>query len=256
MVKTHVVPLEKGINFRDLGGFVVKDGRRIKKGLLFRSGTLNYLTANDTDTLEVMGLASIIDFRDVNEAKDAPDVIPTTATYYNYPANPLHSQLSARFDKHNVALKGDSREFMLNLYKRLPFNNLAYKKLVELLKDDEIKPLVQHCTIGKDRTGIGSAIVLFALGADLQTVLADYLMTEITLAPYKEQLLQMVSQDFTEEELNNKKYLFAAREEYMMSAIDAIVEKYASVNHWLEKEYGLTADVKKSIREKYLEEPY
>lgn len=253
MVEKHIVPLEKGVNFRDLGGFVLKNGKRIKKGLLFRSGTLHFLTQNDCTTLEKMNLMSIIDYRDACEITDAPDVIPSTANYFHFPANPISKEVTASFDRDNPAFHGDSYQFMLKLYRELPFNNHAYKKLVEFLKDDEIKPLVQHCAIGKDRTGIGSAIILFTLGADLEVVLRDYLMTEITLAPYKQRLLSLISNDFTADELENKKCVFAAKEEYLMTSINEINRKYDSVDAWLKQEYGLTDDVKKQIQSKYLE---
>ncbi len=39
------LPLDGGINFRDLGGNSAQDGRRIKPGLLFRAGSLDRSSA-------------------------------------------------------------------------------------------------------------------------------------------------------------------------------------------------------------------
>ncbi|TOM61905.1 C4-dicarboxylate ABC transporter, partial [Vibrio parahaemolyticus] len=59
----------------------------------------------------------------------------------------------------------DPQAFMFRLYELLPLNNPAYHQLVNLLQQPEKGGIVQHCAVGKDRTGVGSALVLFALGA-------------------------------------------------------------------------------------------
>ncbi|WP_234829392.1 tyrosine-protein phosphatase, partial [Enterobacter hormaechei] len=65
----------------------------------------------------------------------------------------------------------------------------AQQRLAQLLSNPGGGAIVQHCAVGKDRTGVGSALVLFALGADEATVLEDYLLTETTLATFREQML-------------------------------------------------------------------
>lgn len=47
-------------NFRDMGGIVTKDGRRVKKGLLFRSGQLSTATTADVILLKQLQLRTII----------------------------------------------------------------------------------------------------------------------------------------------------------------------------------------------------
>ncbi len=86
---------------------------------------------------------------------------------------------------------------MFRLYELLPLNNPAYYQLVNLLKQPEKGGIVQHCAVGKDRTGVGSALVLFALGADLDTVMEDYLLTNETLAPYRKHLLKNMQKRWT-----------------------------------------------------------
>jgi protein-tyrosine phosphatase len=54
----------------------------------------------------------------------------------------------------------------------------AYRGLFDLLLDPARHALLFHCSAGKDRTGLGAALVLSALGASRQTVLADYVATD------------------------------------------------------------------------------
>ena len=153
-------------HFRDFGGNGVADGRRIKRGLLFRSGSLERLTENDCAFLAGVPVRSVLDYRDADEVQAKPDVLWNGADYHHVPANPLSSEVNANLEKltNETLAAFDARAFMLELYRRLPFGNAAYQRLAQLLSNPGGGAIVQHCAVGKDRTGVGSALVLFALG--------------------------------------------------------------------------------------------
>lgn len=68
------IPLENLQNTRDLGGFMTKDGRKVKSHRLIRSGDLKDATENDKKLLvDTYGLNMVIDFRTAQECKDRPD---------------------------------------------------------------------------------------------------------------------------------------------------------------------------------------
>ncbi|MDN6089569.1 MAG: tyrosine-protein phosphatase, partial [Enterobacterales bacterium] len=113
--------------------------------------------------------------------------------------------------------------------------------------------IVQHCAVGKDRTGVGSALVLFALGADEATVMEDYLLTETTLAPFRSQMLDYLSIKLNEKALGQFSHVLSAREEFLVTALDAIKEKYSTVDRWLEQEYGLNMQVRSQLQQQFLE---
>ncbi len=66
---------------------------------------------------------------------------------------------------------------MLQLYRQLPFNNPAYRQLAASLTTPFEGALLRHCAVGKDRTGVGCALTLFAVGCDSETVMEEYLLT-------------------------------------------------------------------------------
>ena len=66
----HVVPLQGGSNFRDLGGYRTADGRQVRRGAVFRSAHLGGLTAADRAALGQLGVRTIVDLRGVNEAAE------------------------------------------------------------------------------------------------------------------------------------------------------------------------------------------
>lgn len=252
-----LIPLDGGINFRDLGGNLAADGRRIKPGLLFRSGSLDRLSTNDCDFLSHSNVTQIIDYRDADEVQAKPDVLWPGAHYHNIPANPLSSEVNANLEKltNETLATFDVRAFMFELYHRLPFNSLAYQQLVNLLQNcastDPVassvvhsgdvvhRGIVQHCAVGKDRTGVGAALVLFALGADESTVLEDYLLTETTLKPFREHMLAELALKLNDQALAQFTFVLSAREEFIQTTLRSIHERYGSRERWLKHEFGL-----------------
>ncbi|CAI0911029.1 Tyrosine-protein phosphatase precursor [Serratia quinivorans] len=255
LLHPSLAPLDGGINFRDLGGNSVADGRRIKRGLLFRSGSLERLTEDDCTFLAGVPVRSVLDYRDADEVQAKPDILWSGADYHHFPANPLSNEVNANLEKlTSDTLAGfDAQAFMLELYRRLPFGNAAYKQLAQLLSNVDNGAIVQHCAVGKDRTGIGSALVLFALGADEATVVEDYLLTETTLATFREQMLDQLSIRLSASVLGQFAYVLSAREEFLMTALSCIRDQYGSTDRWLEAEYGLGQNQREVLQAFYLE---
>lgn len=82
--------LKGTFNFRDLGGYTNKSGKRVVEGKIFRSDAMNQLTRNDVAYLNQIGLKSIIDFRQYSEIKAAKNIeIPGTKTYNFSPIAPI-----------------------------------------------------------------------------------------------------------------------------------------------------------------------
>ncbi|WP_340619734.1 tyrosine-protein phosphatase [Xenorhabdus siamensis] len=250
-----LLPLNGGINFRDLGNKTLNNGSKIKSGLLFRSGSLDMLTDSDQAFLMEQNLFQIIDYRDSSEIEDRPDQVWRGANYHHAPANPLSKEVDANLDRlsHEALEQFDAQDFMLRLYQLLPINNPAYKTLAKLLLQPEKGGIVQHCAVGKDRTGVGSALVLFALGADLNTVLEDYLVTDITLAPHREYLLDEHAKVMSDSVVEKLAYVYSVKEEFLMTALNSINEHYGSVDIWLEKDIGLNIAAREKLQRYFLE---
>ncbi|EHD19661.1 MULTISPECIES: tyrosine-protein phosphatase [Brenneria] len=254
LLHPSLVPLDGGINFRDLGGNRTADGRLIRRGKLFRAGSLDLLTPADCERLAGVPVADVLDYRDPDEIALKPDILWPGANYHPFPANPLRHEVTANLDSlgSEVLESFDSRAFMLELYRRLPFDNSAYRQLASLLLQPDNGALVQHCAVGKDRTGLGSALVMLALGVDEQTVIEDYLLTETTLTPFRQQLLTHLAQTLSEKALVRFSYVLSVKEEFIVTALRAINERHGSVNGWMEAEYGLDKRARQFLQDKYL----
>ncbi|WP_347253973.1 tyrosine-protein phosphatase [Leminorella grimontii] len=256
LLHASLLPLQGGINFRDQGGNIAADGRRVKPGKLLRAGALDRLTERDCDYLSQIPLTSIIDYRDADEVALRPDVVWQGVSYDNVPANPLTDDVNANFSKlTDEALAAfDAADFMNRLYNQLPFDNRAYRHLVQVMLAPGDGALVQHCAVGKDRTGIGSALVLLTLGASKDTVIEDYMLTETTLEPFRQEMMSHLAKQLTQQHgIDSLNYVMSAKESFIGTALKAIEQRYGSTDSWLEQEFGLTPQVRVKIQDKYLE---
>ncbi|POT58014.1 protein-tyrosine-phosphatase [Citrobacter amalonaticus] len=248
--------LQGGINFRDLGGQRTAEGRRIRQGKLLRSGALHQMTADDLGQLGEIPLSRVLDYRDPTEASHRPDRLSAGAHYLNAPANPVVSDVNAKVTEFSAAMLDtlDGEKFMLELYRQLPFNNAAYRQLSQWLTEPFDGALLQHCAVGKDRTGIGCALTLFALGCDSDTVMEEYLLTHGMLAQTEDEILNWLGDSLSARGRKNLSAILAVRESYLAEALRAIHQRYHHIDTWLEQEYQLTPQVRASIQSRLLTE--
>ncbi|WP_170272144.1 tyrosine-protein phosphatase [Clostridium tarantellae] len=261
------LPLEKLVNFRDLGGIKSKDGKKVKWGVFFRSEELKDLGKNDIEYIESLGLKTILDYRSRIGATLKKDTSIKGAKYISVPAFSIGKELESlgegleeNFDilallKSPKVIKaiGNPVTFASEMYKRMIFNNKAYKELMMLIQNTGNLPIDQHCTQGKDRTGVGVAILLLALGVDEELVVKDYLASNKYRKIVNDEIKQSIEKSkFSKEEVGMLDIVMKVREEYIRSSIKAMKEKYGSINMYLEKEYGLTEEKLQKLKNEYL----
>lgn len=235
------LPMTGGFNFRDLGGIKTSDGKYVKWGKIFRSDDLHTLTDADLNYLSSIPLISIVDFRSPDEIKRSPDRLPASVkTDYTYSISP-GNLLAA---KSLADLKESQMDSAMMEMNSILVNDTScanrYKDFFTLLQDEKDVPLMFHCSAGKDRTGMGAALVLFALGVDENTIIDDYLSSNTYLG---DKYAQYIAQN------PNLKPLFEVKREFIMAGIDQIKKDHGSVENYLSN--VLRVDIKK-FREKYL----
>lgn len=95
---------------------------------------------------------------------------------------------------------------------------------------------------------MGSALVLFALGASLDVVMEDYLLTNETLAPFRAYLLEEHAKTLSENVVNKFAYVYSVQEEFLQTALASINQHYGNIDTWLEKDIGLMRKVEKAYK--------
>lgn len=253
----RLLPLQGGRNFRDLGGYGTVDGRHVRWGLLFRSGSMHGLTDRDYAYLERRGIRVVCDFRDTNERAAEP---------VNWPGGGAPRVLSDdyRLDMAGFMPAGDmknwtpdqARATMTASYPRLlvQFHDQYRRMFAELLAGHA--PLAFNCSAGKDRTGVAAALLLTALGVPRPTVIDDYLLTNRYL-----DARTLVSKDATPTAANPlakvppavAQALVAADRNYIEAALAVLDTHPGGAQAWLRDEMGLSAASTARLRQMYLQ---
>jgi len=181
MTQAHprILALEGASNLRDIGGWPVAGGRRVRHGLAFRSAALHGLTEDDLGHLARTGLRTVCDLRGAQEAARAPSRLPPGAAAHPLPIEPFVGASLKDMLERGAATGEGATDVLRQAYLSYVSDHLpVYRRLFALLLEEERRPLLFHCSAGKDRTGIGAALILTVLGADRATVVEDYVATD------------------------------------------------------------------------------
>ena len=190
-----MLELEEGINFRELGGYLTEDGRKIKWHKLLRCGSMAQLTKNDVDYLDQYGVRYIIDLRSPEESNYSPDKYPDKAQYFQDTVYPFSFSLFKNLGIiNNMRLGASNMDFGRQTYLQMlldPHAQAAYRKMFNVLleNDKEGKSVVFHCTAGKDRTGVAAFLILSALGVSEKQIVEDYLYTNLFFDNYSSETI-------------------------------------------------------------------
>jgi protein-tyrosine phosphatase len=138
-------------------------------------------------------------------------------------------------------------------YDKTEFLGARYKPFFEkLLALPDGQALLFHCTAGKDRTGIGAALLLYALGVPYDTIVADYTATNYYRASENERMVKGMVQGMHIAE-PVARGMMGAKREYLETSFAAIRRDYGSIDAFLEGPVGLDASKRQALRNKFLE---
>ena len=179
VAKVRVLPLEGGINFRDLGGYKTKDNRTIKWESIYRSGVMSNLTTADFEYLAKLNFQVVADLRNTEARTQKPALTEEwTRDYIAWDYKPGLIKDLNKFAKRDDATLEDAKELMTYIYSNIPYQ---FKDIYAEVFDNLIQgktPLVFNCAAGKDRAGVMAALILTALGVPEETVVADYALSD------------------------------------------------------------------------------
>jgi protein-tyrosine phosphatase len=160
------------VNLRDLGGYRTADGGTTRWRTLLRSDSLHRLDDSGRAALTDLGLRTVIDLRTDQEVQATPSALDGTG------ARTYHVPL---FDASAV---GNLEPELAAVYRYMIDNcGPAIATAVNRLCASSALPGLVHCTAGKDRTGLVSALVLEAVGVPDDVIAADYAMSDAYLDP-------------------------------------------------------------------------
>lgn len=264
--QSQSIGLKSVINARELGGYLLPDGKRIRWGCLIRGGSFAALTPEDRAVMrDKFHLAVNFDFRTEAEVSYQPDRPVQGAKHIWLPA--LDPELSTKMDRSfpeeayrdlgnylvKVAATPKAQDLARNLYMDMVTNEytqLQYAAFLQTIVQTPAGAVYWHCSQGKDRTGLGAAFILCALGADRKLILEDY---NISNEFYMEEVEALYRKVSTQEERDVILTFIGVNEKYFNLALDWIDSTYGSLMNYLKGPLCLSDDDIRILRERYTE---
>ena len=250
------IPFEKAYNFRDMGGHTSHDGRSMNQGILYRSDELSRLSKTDLVNFHTLNLRVVIDLRTPNERKTKLDRLPPDSDIriISIPIYPKRDDPN-RLKKKLWFVTGKFKDFDFEEFTRTFYNKIAFEhtaqigEIINLLSNTEILPALIHCSGGKDRTGFISACIQLLAGVPRETVMNSYLLTNTLFKPHLNRYIRyfrwMTFFQLTTEQIRP---VFEARREYLEDTLDAVFEKYGSIDNYLIEACGVTKETISGLR--------
>lgn len=244
----RLVHVQGAINFRDIGGYKTTDGKTVRWNRIFRSAAIDKLTDGDMDSISARRISAVIDFRGQQESAAAPDrLLPGT----DYTLSPAGSDSLPRPDQ--IAARIREGGFLEQMYGDggIPYFGERYRPLFrKLLVLNDSAALLYHCTGGRDRTGMATALLLYTLGVPQATIEADFTASNVYLEPMMGKMMAPLAQMAGLSTTEVRKAM-ELRPELIRIFFGALKKHYGSIDGFLEQEMGIGAAEKAMLRNKY-----
>jgi protein-tyrosine phosphatase len=256
-------PFDEVLNFREMGGLPSADGRRIRSGLLYRSGHWSQATDADVETLADYDLATVVDFRaDIDRAGDGgPNRLPDGVDYLQMEmtdssgrGHEIRSVLMSGDQQLIESRFGDGRaetfardgviEMALD-----PEKQEVFARFLDVVADGDRRPVMFHCSAGKDRAGWAATLVGLALAVPDEVLIEHYEASNIH-RPVEQRLAHYAERGL---DVSVLRPFLAVDGSYQRAGLAAIDERWPSREAYLADALGFGQDRIAALRAELLE---
>jgi protein-tyrosine phosphatase len=187
---TSFIALTGTVNTRDLGGFMTRSGNRTRLGRIWRSDHLDRTTSADRETLAAVGVRTIVDLRTDTERRDRPNPLADDPRFHVVAVDLFGGVMEGII---GGRIPGDAFDLHTHYRASLNLASDRYEAVFTAIDDAlnrEPGPVIVHCTLGKDRTGMIAALLLLAAGVEPEVVVTDYAASDDAVTPLRPALLR------------------------------------------------------------------
>lgn len=269
----RTLPIEGMNNFRDMGGYLTKDHRKVKWQRLYRSDHLYNATENGIAMLKPLNIQAVIDYRSPNEIAKYPNKIIGTEQTYQFDPNAHTAELAAQFTSSkenedenlvNKIIEQKQRgwlvhydDIVMTQYKNFVEKSecrQAFSAMLKVAANLKGGAFIQHCRGGKDRTGFGAMLLLGVLGVDKNQIIDDYMQTHINRLERNRQKMAIYRQITQDQEVLNYLYsLIDTKPEFIEMSINTIDQQYGSIQRYAEQQLDISRAEIFQLQADYLE---
>ena len=172
------------LNLRDCGEYLTAAGKKLKHGMLYRSGSLDHLHGKYFRVVASLKLKTIIDLRPSKERHGKITFLPgCNRVTIPYDIESITRKRIIPFFNKRHGTPGLIQAVESVYYDAVTPQSNPIRMIFEYLIVERNYPLCINCLAGKDRTGLTIALLLRLLDVPFETVMKDYLSTNSNLLP-------------------------------------------------------------------------
>jgi len=221
--------------------------------MLFRSASPDNITGRDIRKMHELNIKTIVDLRAPGETgrkNKKFEGIQTVSLPLDFERTTRERLIPLIKQKNAYNLIDD---LIGSLYLEILDGSVSvFRDIVDLLLEPSRCPMLIHCHAGKDRTGIISALIQMALGADQQSIIEGYMASNEALLPsYKRRLIisKILYLGFLP--ANNILYAITVRSNNIESVIERVITFYGGIEGYLKSSGPGMSDFKE-LRERFV----
>ncbi|MEI2640641.1 MAG: tyrosine-protein phosphatase [Microthrixaceae bacterium] len=235
-------------NTRDLGGMTTLDGRVIRPGRVIRADALQRVRQS-ASIFKAAGVTRVLDLREDAERERAGILQLDGIEVIHHPV------LDPTFGWTSDAGLAPA-ELLRTLYREIleSFGDRFASALTEIAQVIDSGPsgaVAYHCSLGKDRTGLLTAILLSLLGVTEDEIVADYARSANATAVQLQWLWSfgLIGDEVADEDLSDG--LWSARPDTLRSTLEWVRGHYGGFDNYV-LDVGLDQTVIETLREDLL----
>ena len=222
------LPLTGLHNARELGGWPTPDGMT-QYGVFIRTDLHEQVTEEDLAYLRDYGVTMDVDLRNASELVRTPDPLKDEAwcEYVHLPT--VEEKPDQEVDPSKF--RPDPNFSMAKVYVRMADDRKDWvRKVFEAFGRCE-GAAMYHCTLGKDRTGIITALLLGNCGVSEQDIVADYTVTQV----YLRRIIEIYQVKWASEDRDKEKVksMFGTPRTNMETLLKHLDDNYGGVPGYL-----------------------
>jgi protein-tyrosine phosphatase len=257
IVSNRHIYFKNAVNFRDIGGLKTKDGTTVKWGKIYRSDNLSRLKNKEFDKFNSLGIQTVFDLRTSGEIAGKQDNLPKNVKYIHTPIVKDSADVLASIKGQVIRGKiteEQSLQFMNDLYGSIVSENIP--ALRQMIKDalQSDAPILYHCSAGKDRTGIVTAMILSILNVERETIIDEYLLSDY----YRREKLEGILWKAKAAKVVKPRISIGAiqnfmdvDERYINTAFNIIDTKYGGIDNYICNQLQISDKERKLIIKKF-----
>jgi protein-tyrosine phosphatase len=247
------IDFDRIVNFRDIGGLKTRDGKTVKWGRIYRSDNLSELKSKEFDEFEKMHIKTVYDLRTDHEIASKEDHLPPDVKYLHTPTvldnEGEIAKLRAKVIGGEISEKQAAEQTVKFYEDAVTVNVGSMRDIIQQITASD-EPVLYHCSAGKDRTGIVSALILSILNVDRETIVNEYLMSNYYRKAKTEKMLgkaRLAKIIKPKMDLKAIEVFMTVDKSFIEATFNSIDKEYGGIDLFIQNQLGIDREKRAEI---------